>query len=109
MKAVVTFGSLVTFLLISGCAVVRDIHLESVPPGAAVYLVPKIKLERDPEILNDEGKLAKYRVPEGNTPVVTRAREKVYIAIFLLDGKLERRELDVLPPPHNNNAMAVFQ
>ena len=88
--------------------VVHDVRLDSVPPGAAVYLVPKVDLERDPSIKDDQCKLAKYRVPEGDTPVVTTAREQVYIVRFVRDGQVEMRELDVLPPPHKNQAKAVF-
>lgn len=108
MKAWVQIGALLYVLLMSGCMVVPDVRLDSFPPGAAVYLVPKVDLELDPSIMDDQGKLAKYRVPEGDTPVVTKAREKVYIVLFVRDGQVEMRELDVLPPPHKNQAKAVF-
>ena len=108
MKAWVQIGSLFCVLLMSGCMVVHDVRLDSVPTGAAVYLVPKVDVELDPSIIDDQGKLANYRVPEGDTPVVTKAREKVYTVLFVRDGQVEMRQLDVLSPPHSNQAKAVF-
>ncbi len=48
---------------------VSDICLYSESPGAAVYLVSKSDFDSDPDIINDQNKLMKYRVPEGNTSI----------------------------------------
>ena len=107
MQMRVWMGTLVVALLISGCMVVDKVRLESDPPGAAVYLVPKWVFERDPSMLTDQDKMRQYRVPEGDTPVDTRAREMVYVVVFVRDGNVVTREMDVLPGKANL-AKAVF-
>ncbi|MBA7496254.1 hypothetical protein ES702_06853 [subsurface metagenome] len=75
---------------------VDKIELISEPPGAKVYLVPLLDWEKDPSIISDDNKLSKFQVPDGNTPVITRAYEKVYMVVFDLNGKKISRKLDVI-------------
>lgn len=74
----------------------ENIELISEPPGAEVYLIPLYIWENDPSIISDDTKLSKFQVPEGNTPVVTRAFEMVYMVVFELKGKKITRKLDVI-------------
>jgi hypothetical protein len=94
-------------LIIPSCQIVPNVYLESDPPGAQVYLIPKIELDLDSSILCDPAKLSKYLVPEGVTPVTTRAREMVYVVLFSRNGQFVERKLDVIYG-QINKAKAVF-
>jgi hypothetical protein len=87
---------------------IDKIELLSAPSGAKVYLVPLYRYESDPNLVTDEAKLAEFLVPEGRTPVTTRALEKVYVVVFDLNGKKQITKIDVVHG-HTNQAKVVFQ
>lgn len=103
---VMVFIAYVVFFM--SCQMVDNIELISEPPGAKVYLIPLYIWENDSAIISDDTKLAEFQVTEGNTPVKTRAYEKVYMVVFDLDGKKISRRLDVIAGKINL-AKATFQ
>ena len=82
--------------LLQGCGYVTNIVLESNPPGATVYMIPRYDFEMDSTITSDPYKLQQYQIPEGVTPCSTSRREEVYVVIFELNGRREQRMLDVI-------------
>jgi hypothetical protein len=73
------------------------VKFASYPPGAWVYLVPLYEWERDTTLeFADKRKLRKYLVPEGLTPVQTKAEEQVYMVLFDYNGKREVRKVDII-------------
>jgi len=103
---VMVFIAYVVFFM--SCQMVDNIELISEPPGAKVYLIPWYIWQNDHAILSDDTKLAEFQVPEGNTPVITRANEKVYMVVFDLNGKKISRRLDVIAGKINR-AKVTFQ
>ena len=95
-------------LFICTAQIVENVELESDPPGAKVYLIPLNEWEAHPDIIFDDNKLSYYRVPEGDTPVTTRTREKVYMVVFDLNGKKLTRKLDVMRD-YQNKVKVKFQ
>jgi hypothetical protein len=90
---------------------VDHVRLTSKPPGAVVFLIPKVEYERNPgikdNILKDPLVGARYRVQEGVTPVETTTREMVYIAIFVLSERAFIGEAD-FRPGQKNEMSVVF-
>jgi len=103
---VMVFIAYVVFFM--SCQMVDNIELISEPPGAKVYLIPLYIWENDSAIISDDTKLAEFQVSEGNTPVTTRAYEKVYMVVFDLNGKKISMRLDVIAGKINR-AKATFQ
>lgn len=73
-----------------------EISLNSRPAGAIVYLVPLYDWENDPDIMNDDRRLSRYRVAQGNTNVKTKQPEKVFKAIFVLNDRRIAIDVDVI-------------
>lgn len=89
------------------CAMVDTVQLLSEPPGAKVYLVPLYSAETDTSLVSNDAKLAEYLVQEGPTPVITRALEKRYVAVFDLNGTKRTKRIDVIRG-HTNKAKVIF-
>ena len=89
--------------------VVRNINLKlnSNPPGATVYLVPKLIWERTPLLakLKNENLLGPYKVYNGITPIWTRAQEYVYVAVFKYKNQFVRVECS---PTYTNPIDSVY-
>lgn len=103
---VMVFITCVIFFM--SCKPADNIELISEPPGAKVYLIPLYIWQNDHAIISDDTKLAEFQVPEGNTPVITRAYEKVYMVVFDLNGKKISKRLDVIAGK-TNRAKVTFQ
>jgi hypothetical protein len=73
-----------------------NINLASTPQGATVYLVPLYDWENDPEIVNDDRKLARHRLPQGNTDVTTAQPEMVFKGVFSYNGRKLVIDVDVV-------------
>jgi hypothetical protein len=71
------------------------ISLWSRPTGATVYLVPLYDWENDPNIINDDRKLSRYQVAQGNTDVTTSQPEKVFEGVYVLNGLRKSINVDV--------------
>jgi len=99
------FLCLTVAVVVCGCATV--IELDSDPSGATVYLVPQSDLTLDPSIRVSAEKLARYRVPEGVTPVKVRAQQKVYVIIFEYEGRRAEVRLDALPRLPNSARVRI--
>lgn len=99
-----TIGCAICF---SSCVMVDKIRLLSDPPGAKVYLVPLYRFEADTSLVSDDAKLAEFIVPEGLTPVMTRALEKRYVVVFDLNGEKLTTRIDILRG-QTNQAKVVF-
>jgi hypothetical protein len=56
--------------------------LDSTPPGAEVFLIPRFEWETHPQLEEEIEKWWQYRVPEGVTPVTTRATRSAYLILF---------------------------
>lgn len=102
------------FLLLIGCASLLDscvmvdkVQLSSEPAGAKVYLVPLYRFETDTSLIWNDVKLAEFIVPEGPTPVLTRALEKRYVVVFDLNGKKLTSRIDVIHG-QTNQAKVIF-
>lgn len=72
------------------------VWLDSIPTGAKVWLVPRWEWEHVLNICVDEVKREEYRVTEGSTCVLTYRDERVFFAVFDLDGKIVSQKLDVI-------------
>lgn len=71
---------------------VRIIKLKliSTPPGATVYMIPKIAWETEAQLRNkQEDALKPYVVSRGDTPTWYDAQEYVYIALFKMGDKFQ--------------------
>lgn len=70
---------------------VRNINVKFVsnPPGATVYLIPKLMWQRTPALSGkkDPAILGRYLLYNGVTPVNAMAQEYVYIALFKFKDK----------------------
>jgi hypothetical protein len=82
-----------------GAASPVPLHLSSDPSGAAVYVIPLLTRQRNPDLESRPDPL--YAVPEGRTGVETAVEEKVYIVLFEL-GTV-RRFVRVDVRPNNTN------
>ncbi len=72
------------------------VWLDSIPTGAKVWLVPRWEWEHVLNICEDEVNREEYRVTEGSTCVLTYRDERVFFAVFDLDGKIVSQKLDVI-------------
>lgn len=106
--AIITLFSICCIVYVSSCAMVDGVQLLSEPPGAMVYLVPLYQFEKDTSIVSDDAKLAEFQVPEGLTPVITRALEKRYVVVFDLNGKKLTTRIDIIQG-QMNQAKVVFK
>jgi hypothetical protein len=71
---------------------VRIIKLKliSTPPGATVYMIPKLAWDMDAQLRNKQGAALKpYAVYRGDTPTWYDAQEYVYIALFRIGDKFQ--------------------
>jgi WG repeat protein len=84
-----------------GADTMLSVRLESRPAGAEVFLIPRRAWERDTSIASDPARLLFFKVPQGPTNTNTKAREKVYVALFKLNGARRLVPLDVLPSSPN--------
>ena len=89
---------------------VRNITLKFVsnPPGASVYLIPKMIWERTPGLngrSKNENLLSRYTIYSGVTPVESTAQEYVYIALFKLNNRYVPVECS---PTHFKTDDSVF-
>ena len=89
---------------------VRNITLKFVsnPPGANVYLIPKMIWERTPGLngrSKNENLLSRYTIYSGVTPVESTAQEYVYIALFKLNNRYVPVECS---PTHFKTDDSVF-
>lgn len=89
---------------------VRNITLKFVsnPPGANVYLIPKMIWERTPGLngkSKNENLLSRYTIYSGVTPVESTAQEYVYIALFKLNNRYVSVECS---PTHFKTDDSVF-
>lgn len=98
----------VRFTMSVGVQRVKGIILKSTPQKAAVYMVPKRKWLADPGIVDDETKLAQFRVPQNDTDTTTDAYRERYVVVFILNGKTRIRHLDVRQG-QENKATANFE
>jgi WG containing repeat len=77
------------------------ILLDSTPKDAEVYLVPKRLWEKQPNPINNDEFLSKYRFEGGNTPAQTSVSQKVYWAVFITNGKRIPLRVDVIKGKEN--------
>lgn len=82
-----------------------DIKFYSNPPGAVVYLIPKLIWERTPRLIKNDILLNRYRVYSGITPVWSKVQEYVYIALFRYNNKYRIIECR---PTHFNPVDSVY-
>ncbi len=88
---------------------VRNIILKFIsnPPGASVYLIPKMIWERTPALskAKNETLLGHYAIYSGTTPVQSTAQEYVYIALFRYNNQYVPVECS---PTHFNRVDSVY-
>lgn len=84
-----------------GALTLQRVRISSVPGGAAVYLIPLFDWENDPNLLRKPRRLIFFQVPEGETEVRTRAYERVYMVVFVLNGQTREVRLDVVKDGEN--------
>ena len=88
---------------------VKNIRVKftSNPPGATVYLIPKLIWERTPALSKSRSQaaLSRYVVYNGITPVQATAQEYVYIALFKYKNRFVPVECS---PTHFNTDDTVF-
>jgi hypothetical protein len=85
-----------------------DLRLDSQPAGARIFLIGLRDWEDYDDgarIINDDTQMSLYEVLQGNTPITTKARNKVYMAVFKLNKRIEVRKVDV--NVYNNNEVHV--
>lgn len=84
---------------------VTELICASDPSNAEVFLIPLFDWENDENLINNDNKLAKYKVPTGNTNTSVNVKEKVYIALFIKDGKRKWVKVDI---PKDKVAKVAF-
>jgi hypothetical protein len=82
-----------------------ELKLSSVPVNAEVFLIPLFDWESDNNIINDDRKLAKHRVPTGNTETTLYVKQQVYVAVFIRDGRRKWVQVDI---PRDRLATVTF-
>ena len=77
------------------------ILLDSTPANAEVYLVPKRLWEKQSDPIKNDEFLSKYRFVGGNTPARSSVSQKVYWAVFAMNGKRIPLMVDVIKGKEN--------
>lgn len=63
-----------------------DVHVESIPKGAKLYLIPFLEWDDDQNFINTESKMLMY-LQGGETPFSDKIYQDVYILVLQLNGK----------------------
>lgn len=92
-----------------------EVSLNSIPAGAEVYLIPYRDWEKnacygDADtscLIKNNVAIRRFQVSEGNTPVMTPTRQKVFMAVFILNSQVQIRRIDVIKGK-DNTATVTF-
>jgi hypothetical protein len=87
--------------------IVRGFCFDSEPQKARVYLIPMWDIDKDSTILDDKNKLMNYY--KGNTPLTISVEQRVYMVLFILKGKREIMNLDVINDDTEKLLKATFK